>query len=65
MPATDDEKQALGQLMMKFKSYAPDFAGPTTAEVSIGQMLSVIEGASLDAGNGGAFLSQFGNKQWL
>jgi NAD(P)-dependent dehydrogenase (short-subunit alcohol dehydrogenase family) len=63
--ATDEQKQAMGQLMVKFKSYAPDFTGPTTPEVSIGQMLSVIDGASVQAGNGGAFLSQFGNKQWL
>lgn len=54
-----------GQMMAKFKSYAPDFTGPTTAEVSVGQMLSVIDGASVEAGNGGAFVSQFGNKKWL
>jgi hypothetical protein len=63
--ATDEEKQELYVLAGKFMKYAPHFTGPTSVEVSIGQMLSVMEKASVEAGDGGSSVSQFGNKQWL
>jgi hypothetical protein len=48
----------------KFAKYAPNFAGPITAEESIKAMLSVIENSSVEK-NAGAFISHHGNKQWL
>jgi hypothetical protein len=52
-------------MMAKFAVYAPHFKGPITAEESIRLMLSVIHKSTLADGLGGAFVSQFGNKQWL
>lgn len=49
----------------KFKAYAPHFAGPITAQESVDLMLKVFERSSIENGNGGTFVSQFGNKQWL
>lgn len=51
--------------MGKFMQYAPDFKGLTGVDVSVGQMLSVIEKASVEGGDGGTSVSQFGNQQWL
>jgi hypothetical protein len=51
--------------MAKFVEYAPNFKGPDTPEQSVTALRSVIAGASIEKGNGGAFLSHYGNKQWL
>lgn len=53
--------QAMGAL---FQQYAPDFKGPITPEQSVQMCLEVIEGATVEK-DGGAFVSHFGNKQWL
>jgi len=63
--ATEEQLKSLYAMMGKFKEYAPHFEGPTTAEIAIGQVLSVIDKASIQAGDGGSSVSQFGNKQWL
>jgi hypothetical protein len=63
--ATEEEMKAVYGQGAKFMKYAPHFAGPTPVEVAIEQMLSVIEKASVEGGNGGTAVSQFGNKQWL
>jgi hypothetical protein len=52
-------------LFQKFKEYAPDLKGPATPESSVKDVMSVFEKASVAGGDGGAFLSHFGNKQWL
>lgn len=57
--------QSLGVLFGKFQQYAPHFTGPTPIDVAIGQMISVMEKVSVDNGDGGSSVSQFGNKQWL
>jgi len=62
---SDEQKQAVAEMFGKFQKYAPNFAGPSTAEVAVGQMISVMEKSSVEAGNGGTSVSQFGNKQWL
>jgi hypothetical protein len=63
--ATDEQKQA-GQVMGgKFMKSAPHFTGPTPVEIAIGHMISVMDKASVEAGDGGSSVSQFGNKQWL
>lgn len=48
----------------KFGAYAPHFKGPTTAEEAIKLMLNVIENASVEK-DAGAYVSQYGNRQWL
>ena len=53
--------QAMGAL---FQQYAPDFKGPITTEQSVEMCLKVIEDATVEK-DGGAFVSHFGNKQWL
>jgi hypothetical protein len=51
--------------MGKFMKYAPHFTGPTTPDVAVKQMISVMERSSVKAGDGGSSISQYGNKQWL
>lgn len=50
---------------MKFFAYAPDMKGHATPEEAVRDVLKVAENASLANGDGGAFLSHFGNKQWI
>jgi hypothetical protein len=47
-----------------FADYAPHFAGPIQAEESVKMQLEVLEKATVET-SGGAFVSHFGNKQWL
>lgn len=63
--ASEEENQALYAIGEKFKKVSADFNGPTAADVTIGQVMAVIEKASVEAGDGGTWVSQFGNKQWL
>ena len=57
-------KKVMG-MFGKFQAYAPHFTGPSTPESSVKDMMSVIEKASIAAGDGGSFVSHLGNKQWL
>lgn len=52
-------------MVAAFQVYAPHFTGPISPEESATAVLSVIDKASIEAGNGGSFVSHFGNKQWL
>jgi len=52
-------------IISKFAAYAPHFKGPISAEESIKAVMEVVEKASVDGGDGGAFISHLGNKQWL
>ncbi|KAF5602428.1 uncharacterized protein FSUBG_7735 [Fusarium subglutinans] len=63
--ATPQQMEAMGGMMAKFKEYAPHFTGPATAEAAVKDMRAVWEKATIEGGYGGAYLSQFGNKQWL
>ncbi|RKL38462.1 hypothetical protein BFJ72_g7273 [Fusarium proliferatum] len=63
--ATPQQMEAMGGMMAKFKEYAPHFTGPATAEAAVKDMRAVWENATIEGGYGGAYLSQFGNKQWL
>jgi hypothetical protein len=57
--------QKLGEMFVKFRAYAPHFSGPTPVDVAIKAVLSVLDKASVEAGDGGSFVSQHGNKFWL
>lgn len=49
----------------KFAAYAPDFKGPISPEESVSHIMAVIENASVERGDGGSYVSHFGNKQWI
>lgn len=64
--AVPPEHQAgLQKMAGAFAQYAPDFKGPATPESSVKDVLSVINKSSVANGDGGSFVSHFGNKQWL
>ncbi|OTB01940.1 hypothetical protein M426DRAFT_63096 [Hypoxylon sp. CI-4A] len=63
--ATPEQQEKLGGLMAKFTKYKPDFSGPVTPEVAVRDIKAVWESKSVENGDGGAFLSHHGNKQWL
>ncbi|KAH8667080.1 hypothetical protein BX600DRAFT_285618 [Xylariales sp. PMI_506] len=63
--ATEEQIEKLMAVGAKFVSYAPRFTGRTTPEQAVNEMMAVINRASLETGYAGAFVSQFGNKQWL
>ncbi|KAM5343335.1 hypothetical protein ACJ41O_014301 [Fusarium nematophilum] len=62
---TEEQAKGAAEMLKQFAAYAPDFKGPVTPESSVKDVLSVIRNSSLEAGNGGSFVSHFGNKQWL
>jgi hypothetical protein len=49
----------------KFELYAPGNKGMLEPDEAVKDVLRVAETASLVNGDGGAYLSHFGNKQWL
>lgn len=51
----------MGALM----EYAPHFKGPISPEQSVKMVRSVWEKASIEDGFAGAFVSHYGNKQWV
>ncbi|KAK3656521.1 hypothetical protein LTR56_002868 [Elasticomyces elasticus] len=60
-----EQDMAGGQAMgAKFAAYAPHFTGPITSEESVKMQMEVINKATVKT-SGGAFVSHFGNKQWL
>ncbi|PHH86368.1 hypothetical protein CDD83_10353 [Cordyceps sp. RAO-2017] len=63
--ATPEQMQSLGIMGQKFMKYAPHFRGPIPADESIRAVVSVWEKASVEKGDGGSYVSHYGNKQWL
>ena len=51
--------------MGKLSTYAPDFKGATPVDEAIPIIRSTWEKVSIESGYGGAFISHFGNKQWV
>ena len=49
----------------RFKKYAPHFEAPMSPEESVKSVISVFERASVANGDGGAFVSHFGDKKWI
>lgn len=52
-------------LVGKLVKYQPEFKGPSTVEDATSDVLKVIENSKLADGFAGAFISHFGNKQWV
>ncbi|KAK2806219.1 hypothetical protein FQN50_005944 [Emmonsiellopsis sp. PD_5] len=63
--ATPEEMQGLMGFMGKISTYAPRFKGLSPVDEAVRDVRSVWEKASIDGGSGGAFVSHFGNQQWL
>ena len=62
---TEEQTQKALNLGKKFVNYAPNFTGPVAPHESLRDVLALIEKASIEAGDGGSFVSHFGNKQWM
>ncbi|KAL8898084.1 MAG: hypothetical protein Q9207_006878 [Kuettlingeria erythrocarpa] len=62
---TPEQIQGLTGFMGKLATYAPHFKGATPVDEAIPVIRSTWEKASIDGGYGGAFVSHFGNKQWV
>lgn len=63
-PMSEQELQGAQAMGAMFQEYAPDFKGPISPEQSVEMCMKVIENATVET-YGGAFVSHFGNKQWL
>ncbi|KAL3475380.1 hypothetical protein BJX99DRAFT_229808 [Aspergillus californicus] len=63
--ATPEQLQSVMGIMTKFQEYAPDFKGPVAPETAVKRVLGVWDRASVENGDGGSFVSQYGNKTWL
>ena len=63
--ATPEQMQGLGGMLSSFAEYAPNFKGPATTEAAVKDVVTVMEKASVEKGDGGWFVSHYGNQQWL
>ncbi|KIW13320.1 hypothetical protein PV08_08508 [Exophiala spinifera] len=66
-PSKLSEKQLPGfaATIAKFQAYAPHFKEKQTTEQAVKAVISVFEKASVENGDGGAFVSHLGSKQWI
>lgn len=62
---TPEQTQVLMRFMGKLTAYAPNFKGATPVDQAIRTIRVTWEKISIDGGYGGAFISQFGDKQWV
>ncbi|KAI0809492.1 NAD(P)-binding protein [Xylaria sp. FL0064] len=62
---TDAQKQRYAEWFQSVQRYAPHCTGPNTVKTSVENVLAVINKSSVENGDGGSFVSQFGTKQWL
>lgn len=51
--------------MARLQAYAPHFKGAVPVDEAIQTIRALWERASIETGYAGAFVSQFGNKQWM
>lgn len=52
-------------LVGKLVKYQPEFKGPSKVEDATSDVLKTVENSELASGLAGAFISHFGNKQWV
>ncbi|KAF2258793.1 putative short chain dehydrogenase [Lojkania enalia] len=62
--ATPEQMEGLQGMLKRFSVYAPNFKGPDTPYDSIKAVMKVVNNSTVEK-DGGAFLSHFGNKQWI
>ncbi|RYP70038.1 hypothetical protein DL771_005729 [Monosporascus sp. 5C6A] len=60
-----EQMEGLQGMFAGFQKYAPHFKGPVPREQAVQDVIKVWENASIEKGDGGAFLSHLGNKQWI
>ncbi|PQE17480.1 short chain dehydrogenase protein [Rutstroemia sp. NJR-2017a WRK4] len=62
---TPEQIKGLMTFMDKIKASTPHFKGGVPVDEAVGTIRSLWERASIETGYAGAFISQFGNKQWV
>lgn len=63
-PMDEERLKGVQGMVQMFSQYAPHFTGPITPEESVRLVVGVFERATVEK-DGGGFVSQFGDKQWL
>lgn len=63
--ATPEQQERLKKMFHSFAEYAPHFKGASTTEAAVKDILSVMEKSTVENGDGGSFVSHYGNQQWL
>lgn len=61
--ATPEDLKTYQEMLAYFRVQAPNFEGPITPEKSVSMMFDVINRWTVE--DTGAFVSHYGNKQWL
>lgn len=61
---TEEEQKGFQEMGAAFMAYAPHWKGPITPEESVNAMVGVVDKATVET-YGGAFVSHFGDKNWL
>ncbi|KAL8755941.1 MAG: hypothetical protein Q9199_003295 [Rusavskia elegans] len=62
---TPKQTEGLMKFVGRVQAYAPHFKGPVPVEGAVQTIRSLWERASIETGYAGAFVSQFGNRQWV
>ncbi|KAF2828227.1 putative short chain dehydrogenase [Ophiobolus disseminans] len=62
---TPEQMPGLMKFMEKLATYAPDFKGATPVDEAVQLIIATWEKLSIEAGYGGKFISQHGDKNWL
>ena len=62
---TPKQTEGLMKFVTRAQAYAPHFKGPVPVEAAVQTIRSLWERASIESGYAGAFVSQFGNRQWI
>ncbi len=57
--------ERLKELGASFAKYSTDFKGPAPPAEAARDVMNVVYAASLEKGDGGSFVSHFGNKRWM
>lgn len=65
MTVSPEDGPGLMVMMEKFQGYAPHFTGPAMPNDAAKDVLNVAQKASVPNGDGGAYVSHLGNKQWI
>ncbi len=63
-PVSEKEQKNLMVDTQRFMKYAPHFSGLATPAESVALVRKVIENSSIENGDGGTYVFQFGDKQW-
>lgn len=62
---TEDSKARTAAFVEMGRKRYPNWNGPITPQVSVKAVMAVVDKASVENGDGGSFVSHWGNKEWL